>query len=193
MALERIKEVVVQEAFRAELIVLFPKFAPVVAQPVVVVAEDRAGLERVSAEAVVGGQGARRPGRRHVRSPAERLFDRRVDVRERVPVLCGSRQVSVSSGLVLSDRHGGIVCAETYIEARQPCRLAAHGVQLRLRGAHPRGILGGRGEQQVDLIARRVAAGLDDRSGLGVTVSQDSATTNDMRRGVHETSPQKYF
>lgn len=87
MAFKRIIEIIVQKAFGQEDVVAVREFFPVVVEPVVVVAEDGALLKRPLAVAVVVGQGARRPGRRHVRSPSEAFLDGCVDVGEMGPVL----------------------------------------------------------------------------------------------------------
>lgn len=70
MALEEIVEIVVEEAFGDKGVVSVGKLLPVVAQPVVVVAEHRALLEHPLAVRVVLRQRPWRPGRRHVRSPS---------------------------------------------------------------------------------------------------------------------------
>lgn len=82
MAFKRIVEIAIQKPLGQEDVVAVRELLAVVVEPVVVVAEDGALFKRPLAVAVVVGQGARRPGRRHVWSPAEAFLDGRVDVGE---------------------------------------------------------------------------------------------------------------
>ena len=95
MVLEVVIQVVVEIALGHEGVGAVGKFLPVMAQPVVVVAEDRAPLERPLPPRVVLRQRPWRPGRRHVRPPPQAFFRDRVDVGEALGVLLFGRAAGV--------------------------------------------------------------------------------------------------